>query len=56
MFYSNYTQPLQSLTYSISYSLTSHLQVSPHLLIGDPKEGLTGPSVAKAACAHVNIV
>lgn len=39
-----------------SYSLNSYLQVSPHLLIGDPEEGLTGPSVAEAASAHMNVV
>lgn len=38
------------------YLLVSDLQVFPHLLIGDPEEGLTGPSVAEAACAHMNVV
>lgn len=33
-----------------------YLQVFPHLLIGDPQEGLTGPGVAEAACAHMNVV
>lgn len=38
------------------YLLDSYMQVFPHLLTGDPQEGLTGPGVAEAACAHMNVV
>lgn len=41
---------------SFYYLLDSYLQVFLHLLTGDPQEGLTGPSVAEAACAHMNVV
>ncbi|TNN44556.1 hypothetical protein EYF80_045230 [Liparis tanakae] len=40
----------------VSCSCFSRLQVSPHLLIGDPQEGLTGARVAEAAGAHMDIV
>lgn len=54
MFSSTYTRPDQHFfPYPVP---VSHLQVSLHLLVGDPEEGLTGPRVAEAARAHMNVV